>query len=204
EGVHAHQEHRRDQAEADCDGCAGLDQDGQHPDREVGQYGTRDLAEAAARIGLEVWGQVLLPAAPGWDLCGVHSVVTFTRPYANSRRSVQQPPDSPEFSTDCGNAADNCPEMRSPLKHRFDPPLRKRLLWQDSLAPDTLISQDRGLMARSFGTLALVSTLLEMLILIIHADPKRNYIGVEIAVVTGGVIGVICFLGYRRLPRWLF
>jgi diguanylate cyclase (GGDEF)-like protein len=100
--------------------------------------------------------------------------------------------------------ADKCPEMQSPLKHRFDPPLRKRLLWQDSLTPDTLISQDRGLMARSFGTLALVSTILEVLILLIHADPKRNYIGVEIAVVSGVVIGVICFLGYRRLPRWFF
>jgi diguanylate cyclase (GGDEF)-like protein len=78
------------------------------------------------------------------------------------------------------------------------------LLWQDSLAPDTLISQDRGLMARSFGTLALVSTILETLILLIHADPKRNYIGVEISVVSGVVLGVICFLGYRRLPRWFF
>ena len=62
ERVHAHQEDRRDQAERDRDRGARLDQDGEHPDGEVGQHGARDLAEAAPAVDLEIGGEVLLPA----------------------------------------------------------------------------------------------------------------------------------------------
>jgi diguanylate cyclase (GGDEF)-like protein len=89
-------------------------------------------------------------------------------------------------------------------RRRFDPPLRRRLLWQDPLSADTLISEDRGLMARAYGTLTLVGILLALVILTVHADPGRNYALLAAVVAVDLALSGVCFLVYRRLPIWFF
>ena len=37
-----------------------------------------------------------------------------------------------------------------------DPPLLDRLTWREGIRPETLISRDRGLIARTFGSLDLI------------------------------------------------
>jgi diguanylate cyclase (GGDEF)-like protein len=86
---------------------------------------------------------------------------------------------------------------------RFDPPLRHRLLWRDPLSPDTLLSEDRGLMARTFGTLALLGAALGVIVLIVHAKP-RDYTLVWIVIGLELFIATSCFIGYRRLPLAFF
>jgi diguanylate cyclase (GGDEF)-like protein len=94
--------------------------------------------------------------------------------------------------------------MSSNARSRFDPPLRRRLLWQDPLSADTLISEDRGLMARAYGTLTLVGILLAIVILSIHADPGRDYTLLAVVVGVDLVLSAVCLLVYRRLPIWFF
>lgn len=94
--------------------------------------------------------------------------------------------------------------MRAIRAPRFEPPLRQRLLWRDPLTSDTLISEDRGLMARSFGTVSLAGASLGCLILLIHADPSRDYQVLRAVLAIELVFSSICFLVYRRLPIWFF
>jgi diguanylate cyclase (GGDEF)-like protein len=82
-------------------------------------------------------------------------------------------------------------------------PLRHRLLWRDPLSAETLISADRGLMACTFGTLALVSAVLGVLMVVINAKPRDHTI-VWIIVAIELAIASVCFGGYRRLPIWSF
>ena len=98
--------------------------------------------------------------------------------------------------------ADN-PQMPRLTPAHTDTPLRQRLLWRDPLSAETLISADRGLMACTFGTLALGSALLGVLILGVSAKPRDNMI-VAIVVAIEIAMACLCFIAFRRLPLWCF
>src|SRR5687767_13348272 len=75
ERVHPDEEQGGDEAQADGEPGARLDDRGKDPHAEVGQYDAYDLPEAAAAIDLEITGEVLLPALGAGNVCGVHGEV---------------------------------------------------------------------------------------------------------------------------------
>jgi diguanylate cyclase (GGDEF)-like protein len=85
-----------------------------------------------------------------------------------------------------------------------DPPFAERISWRDPLRSDTLITQDRGLMARTFGSLFYAGALLGLVILVFGRAAGRVELGMAILAALGFAAGTICFLGYRRLPLWFF
>ena len=86
ERVHPHQEHRRDEPEADREPRARLDSRRHDPHPEVGTTTLAICAEAAPAVDLEIGGEVALPAGPAWDLGGGHG-----RGYVPAADSDQSP-----------------------------------------------------------------------------------------------------------------
>lgn len=85
-----------------------------------------------------------------------------------------------------------------------DPPLRERISWKDPLRTDTLITQDRALMARTFGTFFFAGSVFGLLVVTVGRDVNRDDLLMSVPVAIGLVIAAACFLGYRSLPRWFF
>src|SRR5215211_8376330 len=56
-----------------------------------------------------------------------------------------------------------------------DPPLIDRLLWREGIQSDTLISNDPGLIARTFGTLYLIGGGLGFVLLLIGEGAEGVY-----------------------------
>jgi diguanylate cyclase (GGDEF)-like protein len=84
------------------------------------------------------------------------------------------------------------------------PPLIDRLTWREGVSPRTLISQDRGLMARTFGSLFLVGAVVGGISLLVADPGNRNN---AVLVVMSGVallLGGALFVVYRRTPMWAF
>lgn len=85
-----------------------------------------------------------------------------------------------------------------------DPPMIDRLTWREGIYAQTLISEDRGLMARTFGTLFLVGGMLGFLIQAIGEHSTRSDL-IVVATAAGALLfGAVCFIGYRRLPQGFF
>lgn len=85
-----------------------------------------------------------------------------------------------------------------------NPPLRRRLAWRETMRPETLISQDRGLRARAYGSLYMVGGALALVILVIGEDIERRDLVIAGVAVLALLLGLVSFLGFRRLPRWYF
>jgi diguanylate cyclase (GGDEF)-like protein len=85
-----------------------------------------------------------------------------------------------------------------------DPPLVDRLTWREGIQAQTLISEDRGLMARTFGTLALLGGVLGLLLTAVGNDNQRETLSLVLISVASLVLGVIAFVGYTRLPHAFF
>ena len=85
-----------------------------------------------------------------------------------------------------------------------DPPLIDRLTWREGIRPHTLISEDRGLMARTFGTLYLVAAVAGLLSLAVPDPGNRD--DTVLTVVSGLALAIaaVCFVFYRRAPMWFF
>jgi diguanylate cyclase (GGDEF)-like protein len=86
---------------------------------------------------------------------------------------------------------------------RDDPPLIDRLMWREGIFPQTLVAADRGLMARTFGTLFAVGGLIGLVSLAIGESDRA---GLEVALISAlsFALGAVCFVGYRRLPIGFF
>lgn len=67
-----------------------------------------------------------------------------------------------------------------------------------------MISEDRGLIARTYGTLFLVGALIGGLILVIGQEGRSNEVMIATMALVAAVLGALCFIGYRQLPIWFF
>jgi diguanylate cyclase (GGDEF)-like protein len=85
-----------------------------------------------------------------------------------------------------------------------DPPLIDRLTWREGVSPRTLISHDRGLMARTFGTLFLVGAVVGGVSLLVADQGNRNDAVLGAISAVSFTIGVAMFIVYRRTPMWVF
>jgi diguanylate cyclase (GGDEF)-like protein len=85
-----------------------------------------------------------------------------------------------------------------------DPPLIDRITWREGVSPRTLISQDRGLMARTFGTLFLVGAAVGGVSLLFTDHGNRD--NAVLAAISGVALlgAVTLFVVYRRTPMWGF
>lgn len=84
------------------------------------------------------------------------------------------------------------------------PPLGDRLAWRDPIRSETMISADRGLMARTFGTIYIVAAVIGWTLLVIGEQHGRQDWVIAALSAAATLIGALCFVGYRRLPVWLF
>jgi hypothetical protein len=80
--------------------------------------------------------------------------------------------------------------------------LVERLTWCAPIRPETLISEDVRLRARTFGTLYLAGGLLGLVILLTGEDVGRTEWAIVVAASIALLVGGICLVGYDRLPRW--
>src|SRR5262249_32301072 len=83
-----------------------------------------------------------------------------------------------------------------------EPPLIDRITWREGIRPPTLVSGDRGLMARTFGTLYLMAAFVAAASLLLPGavhDPVLGGIAVCCLLVGSGL-----FVVYRRTPLWAF
>jgi diguanylate cyclase (GGDEF)-like protein len=85
-----------------------------------------------------------------------------------------------------------------------DPPLLDRLTWREGIQPQTLISRDRGLIARTFGTLYMVGGLVGILTLVVGEENRGDEAAIAALTAGGIALGIVCFVGYRRLPLGFF
>src|SRR5262249_1568457 len=85
-----------------------------------------------------------------------------------------------------------------------DPPLIDRITWRDGVRPQTLISRDRGLMARTFGTIYLVAALVGGISLLARNPGNRGDTVLGIVSLVALVMGSAFFVPYRRPPMWAF
>jgi diguanylate cyclase (GGDEF)-like protein len=96
--------------------------------------------------------------------------------------------------------------MSRPARTRgrgLDPPLIDRLAWRDPIRSETLISQDRGLIARAYGTLLLFGGLAGFAILAFGQRTNRDDALIAGLSVLAFLLAAVCFVVYRRLPLWV-
>jgi diguanylate cyclase (GGDEF)-like protein len=79
-----------------------------------------------------------------------------------------------------------------------------RFGWRQPIRSDTLISEDARLRARTFGTLYVFGGLLSFALMLTGADVDRTEWAIIVSAATAAFFGVVCFVGYDRLPRWFF
>jgi diguanylate cyclase (GGDEF)-like protein len=82
--------------------------------------------------------------------------------------------------------------------------ISERMIWRQRIMPETLISEDARLRARTFGTLYVVGGLLAFAILLTGKDVERAEWAIVGPAIVAILFGVVCFVGYDRLPRWFF
>ncbi len=102
-----------------------------------------------------------------------------------------------------------------------DPPIRERILWKEGISAGTqglgagtqgpsggtqgtVISGDRGLIARTYGTLFAMGGLVGLLILAVGERTDRHDGVIATLAVVAILLGAVCFIGYRRLPIGFF
>lgn len=85
-----------------------------------------------------------------------------------------------------------------------DPPLIDRLTWREGISPQTLISRDRGLIARTFGSLFGIGAGIGFLLMAFGEDHGRDNVLIATIAAAAIVLAGVCFVGYRRLPIWFF
>ena len=85
-----------------------------------------------------------------------------------------------------------------------DPPLLDRLTWREGIRPETLISRDRGLIARTFGSLYLIGAVVGLLIIVFAEGENRDTAALAAITVSALVLGAVCFVVYRHLPATFF
>jgi diguanylate cyclase (GGDEF)-like protein len=85
-----------------------------------------------------------------------------------------------------------------------DPPLKDRITWREGIHPRTLISQDRGLMARTFGTIYVLAALVGAVSLLVPDPGDRNDAALTAISLLVLLSGAAYFLFYRRTPMWAF
>ncbi|MDP9188704.1 MAG: GGDEF domain-containing protein [Actinomycetota bacterium] len=85
-----------------------------------------------------------------------------------------------------------------------EPPLAQRLLWRDPIRSETLISEDRGLLARAFGTLFGFGGLVGFVMLPIGEHTDRLEWAFAVLAVASIALSAVCLVGYRRLPIRFF
>jgi diguanylate cyclase (GGDEF)-like protein len=98
------------------------------------------------------------------------------------------------------------PGSRAGWLARFldDPPLVDRITWREGVLPRTLISKDRGLMARTFGTLYLVAALVGGVSLLVHDSGNRHDAVLAAVSALALLLAGALFVVYRRTPIWVF
>ena len=99
-------------------------------------------------------------------------------------------------------ASDGARSANGPLFR--DPPLLDRLTWREGIRPETLISRDRGLIARTLGSLAALGGLFTLAISLLSERSSGD--DAAFAAIAGGafVLAAICFVFYRRLTVGFF
>jgi diguanylate cyclase (GGDEF)-like protein len=85
-----------------------------------------------------------------------------------------------------------------------DPPLLDRLLWREGLRPQTLISEDRGLLARSFVTMYGLSALAGIILLAVGESTSESDEALAALIAIAAVASLTSLIGYRRLPLPLY
>jgi diguanylate cyclase (GGDEF)-like protein len=85
-----------------------------------------------------------------------------------------------------------------------EPPLIDRISWREGVSPRTLISQDTGLMARTFGTLFMVAALVGGLSLLVSDNGNRDDVVLGVISYVSLLLSVLLFVVYRRTPIWAF
>ena len=82
--------------------------------------------------------------------------------------------------------------------------ISNRLIRGVPIMPETLISQDARLRARTFGTLYVLGGLLSFALLLTGKDVERTEWAIVVPAMIALLFGLVCFVGYDRLPRWFF
>jgi diguanylate cyclase (GGDEF)-like protein len=86
-----------------------------------------------------------------------------------------------------------------------DPPFIDRLSWREGIRPQTLISEDRGLMARSIGSLYVMGALIGAITLVaLPGGSDRDDMMIGVLSLVGLTTGILFFVLYERAPMWLF
>lgn len=94
--------------------------------------------------------------------------------------------------------------MSAEDRRQSEPALLDRLLWRESIRPETLISRDRGLIARTFGTVYVLGALVGLLVLLFGEGSHRDAGALATIAVSAFVLGIVCFVVYRDLPSAFF
>jgi diguanylate cyclase (GGDEF)-like protein len=82
--------------------------------------------------------------------------------------------------------------------------IAERWTWREPILPETLISQDPGLRARTFGSLFTAGGLLAFMIVLFGDDVEREEAVIVVAAAIATVLGLTCFVGFRSLPSGFF
>jgi diguanylate cyclase (GGDEF)-like protein len=85
-----------------------------------------------------------------------------------------------------------------------DPRLIDRITWREGVSPRTLISNDTGLMARTFGSLFLVAAVVGALSLVVKDSGNRHDAILAAMSVVALLVAALLFVVYRRTPIWVF
>ena len=85
-----------------------------------------------------------------------------------------------------------------------EPPLIDRITWREGLHPQTLISLDTSLIARTFGTLYSAGGILGLTMLAVGAGTEGSDFTLAMLSVAALLLGAICFVVYDQLPSWFF
>lgn len=84
-----------------------------------------------------------------------------------------------------------------------EPPLADRILWRDSLRSETMISEDRGLIARAFGSLCATGGGVGLVLVATGQVSGRSDV-LAILCLGALLLSALCFIAYSRLPVWTF
>jgi diguanylate cyclase (GGDEF)-like protein len=79
-----------------------------------------------------------------------------------------------------------------------------RLIWREPIKHETLISEDAGLRARTFGTLYVTGGLLAFVLMATSKDVERTEWAIAGPAAIAILLGLVCFIGLDRLPRRFF
>lgn len=82
--------------------------------------------------------------------------------------------------------------------------LRDRITWREGIQPQTLISEDRGLMARTFGSAYAMGGLLGLALLVFGASTNRDDAVILALSLAALGVSAFCVAVYTAIPRALF